>query len=654
MGMATKAVKIDAKHPLHELSKEVLAKLNAGTSAEPSAAWHVLQFYDTPAIKLVPAASGFDASKATSYRLLLARDYQEFANTMQQRVELPVARPFRLCTEHLEIVLFASQPQMAPAELASRIEWLGAKAQWPTHVMCLGEGQGYTWFVRAPLQICHSMRNEWKLTGGDDMVATLVQATIFKKGFPPDADVHTASAFLGNYGDRTVTAVEQAVRQAKPEDDLWHTIRSLAAIRSDASNKLLLQLFQSTNNDLHKAAAYALISKPYRKELASVYVDMLINREGVEEASAACVEFGLKDAIPHLKVLVSKPSSVRELNTTFKAQRSLEGNLIPKELLDASEIIFQSRKVDPVDEGSVVGNAIKQFMEMADHEAGVVMALQMVNYTNKADVNHIRAIGSTILKAQKSAASVLFMKTVLDSLPERERDEVLQKINPLANNVPATGLTPIRPASQPQSPPAVKPIPSAPRKHVATIFGTMVHLDQLEPSESELMQKGLAKDELANKRLALQGENLLRIISRRAIEDYVRRERIEMSQEMASQLWDEVQKRDLPATPEISEQEQRRAAYAMSILSLKDWLVCKSLYERYGGRVGMGSLGMWIAVDGRNELLREYLKKGSIEIKDAELEKAFWKAANKPNFADAYPQGDVLKRLMASPPQLSK
>jgi hypothetical protein len=647
-------VKIDANHPLHELAKELMAMLNAGTSAEPSAAWHVLQFNDTPAIKVVQAASGFDASKATSYRLLLARDYQEFANTMQQLATLATERPFRLRTEQMEIVLFATQTQKAPADLKSSIDWLSAKSQWPMRDMCLGEGLGFTWFVRAPLQVCHSIQSELKLAGGDDMVVELVQSTIFKKDFPPASDVYTASAILGTYGDRAIVAIEQAVRQKKPQDDLWHTIRSLAAIRSDASNKLLLQLFQSTNNDLHKAAAYALITKPYRKELASVYVDMLKNREGVEEASEASVELGLKDAIPHLKELVSKPSSVRELNTTFTAQRILEGNPIPKYLLEASEIIFQSRTVDPAAEGSVIGNAIKQFLDSSDHEAVVVLALQMVNYTTKGDVAPIRSYGAAILKAQKSAAAVLFLASILDSLPQREREEVLQRINPLVASVPAAGLNPFPSPYQNQNPPAMKPIPAGPRNHVATIFGTMIHLDQLEPTESELTQKGLSKDEVAAKRIELQGEALLRIISRRAVEDYVRREKIEVTQDRARQLWDEVQKRDLPATPDISEQDQRMAAYAMSILSLKDWLVCKSLYERYGGRVGMGSLGMWIAVDGRNELMREYLKKGSIEIKDAELEKAFWKAANKPNFADAYPQGEVLKRLMASPPQLSK
>jgi hypothetical protein len=100
----------------------------------------------------------------------------------------------------------------------------------------------------------------------------------------------------------------------------------------------------------------------------------------------------------------------------------------------------------------------------------------------------------------------------------------------------------------------------------------------------------------------------------------------------------------------VSDDNRRAGLLFMMRGSLMDWLVCKSLYEKYGGRVGMGSLGLWIAVDGRNELMREYLKKGSIVISDAALEKAFWKAANKPNFADAYPKGDQLKHLMSNPP----
>jgi hypothetical protein len=150
----------------------------------------------------------------------------------------------------------------------------------------------------------------------------------------------------------------------------------------------------------------------------------------------------------------------------------------------------------------------------------------------------------------------------------------------------------------------------------------------LEPSERELSK--IPQDQAAAKKLDFEGEALLRMISRRAIEDYVRREKIEITPEMSSKLFEVVKTKELPAKPDSTMSDEKRRAGLLFMMrgSLMDWLVCKSLYEKYGGRVGMGSLGLWIAVDGRNELMREYLKKGSIVISDVQLEKAFWKAAN--------------------------
>ena len=86
--------------------------------------------------------------------------------------------------------------------------------------------------------------------------------------------------------------------------------------------------------------------------------------------------------------------------------------------------------------------------------------------------------------------------------------------------------------------------------------------------------------------------------------------------------------------------------------SLTDWVLTKSLYERYGGRVGYGSLGLWLAADGRNQLIKDYQKSGEIRIDDAGIAQALWKEATKPNFADVYPKGEHLKRLLAHPPHL--
>ncbi len=252
---------------------------------------------------------------------------------------------------------------------------------------------------------------------------------------PPDSDANVASAMLGNYGDRAVVAVAQAVREKKAEDELWHIIGSLAWIRTDASTKLLIQLYQSDDADVRRAATYALIQQPYRREASLVYLDLLKNRMSVEASTAACIELDLKEAIPILVELfenTKKPSSLGELHTIFAARRTLEGNPIPQSLLDASEVIYQSRATDPAGQGSVVGNAMKQFTDSVEHEAVIMLALQMVNHRPKGSSDHVRALGTTILKSQKRAEALPFMAKVLELLPAREHNEILQNMQPFA------------------------------------------------------------------------------------------------------------------------------------------------------------------------------------------------------------------------------
>ncbi len=104
--------------------------------------------------------------------------------------------------------------------------------------------------------------------------------------------------------------------------------------------------------------------------------------------------------------------------------------------------------------------------------------------------------------------------------------------------------------------------------------------------------------------------------------------------------------------PEYGEEERFLMSYGMQYASLQDWLVTKSLYEKYGGRVGIGSLGLWLAFDARNRLIREAFDQGDIKIEDPQLTAAFWEAANNSNFADAYPKGEDLKRLLSAPPHV--
>lgn len=110
---------------------------------------------------------------------------------------------------------------------------------------------------------------------------------------------------------------------------------------------------------------------------------------------------------------------------------------------------------------------------------------------------------------------------------------------------------------------------------------------------------------------------------------------------------------DSPHDTTFTPEQRKGIMIAWQRASFQDWKVCKSLYEKYGGRVGFGSLGAWVAFDGQNALLRKYHQAGDIKFHDPEIEKAFWQHTQIKNFADAYPTGERLKRLLANPPHLS-
>jgi len=140
-----------------------------------------------------------------------------------------------------------------------------------------------------------------------------------------------------------------------------------------------------------------------------------------------------------------------------------------------------------------------------------------------------------------------------------------------------------------------------------------------------------------------------------ALRRYIEREKLRVSDEEHAAITASVE-RQLTAAPTesagnaLTPEQDRGIRVAWARASLMDWKVCKSLHEKYGGRVGIGSLGAWTAFDGQNALLREHVQAGDIVFHNRELEEAFWNHTRIRNFADAYPEGDNLKRLLSKPP----
>lgn len=192
---------------------------------------------------------------------------------------------------------------------------------------------------------------------------------------------------------------------------------------------------------------------------------------------------------------------------------------------------------------------------------------------------------------------------------------------------------------------------------IATLFGEPLYLEQVTPANVEVNRKELPRGEFDEWIRKYRGrriyENVWRVVLRR----YVEREKLSVSKEELAAIAESVERRlksapELPKGTTLTPAERKGIMVAWARGSLMDWKVCKSLYEKYGGRVGIGSLGAWTAFDGQNALLREHYKAGDIKFHHAEMEMAFWQHTTIKNFADAYPKGERLQRLLATPPYL--
>lgn len=192
---------------------------------------------------------------------------------------------------------------------------------------------------------------------------------------------------------------------------------------------------------------------------------------------------------------------------------------------------------------------------------------------------------------------------------------------------------------------------------IATVFGKPVSLEQVIPPGEEVKRGERARGEFDEWLRKYGGRRIYETIWRHVLQSYVESEKISVTEEDLAAIAASVELR-LKLTPEapsgttFTAAERKGIMVAWARASLMDWKVCKSLYEKYGGRVGIGSLGAWTAFDGQNALLREHYQAGDIKFHNAQIEEAFWQHTRIKNFADAYPEGERLKLLLARPPYL--
>jgi hypothetical protein len=491
-------------------------------------------------------------------------------------------------------------------------------------------GEGVTWNdVQNGLSLGYRITgDEWRILGKDVKVELWVQ----NHG---DKDVK----FQDNMRADPEFGLRVKLKDAKGEDhnsDFWPDDRPpfgfhrlLPPGHALKVKEFTISLFLPENDFSHaKGHFFGINPGAYDFHCELELPGFSATGEGGKQITPAAGEWTGKLTIRGLNIEIIAPDAP----ASKPRIESVNQSAVSSDLEKAAESIRRLARLSPVSSSKELEAAINLLVTSTDNNLANRLVLQLANHRiseTTETIDPIRLAGFTILMTREKTSTLAFLRSVKLTVPAKEQ----QRIDQLIGAVERSALN--KAAPQAASKPMVTP---KERRQVATFFEEPVYQDQLEG-------------------FSTPPDRLLQFVTPRLTADYRAREKLTLKEEwidaLAKRVWRNIQgKPQSDSNVNFSEEESFGISYAWQQASMQDWLLTKSLYERYGGRVGLGSLGLWLAPDGRNALIKEAIEAGNFKIHDPELEKAFWDNANKKNFADAYPTGEDLKRYLSYPPQL--
>lgn len=145
----------------------------------------------------------------------------------------------------------------------------------------------------------------------------------------------------------------------------------------------------------------------------------------------------------------------------------------------------------------------------------------------------------------------------------------------------------------------------------------------------ELSAKGFAK---------WQGESrwrpLVSNVAHLVMSDWARQNDVRPTEAEIHKHFSDEAKQHLGMYATGKQKKQVTLAVELATLSAGEWVRAKALHEKYGGSIALSSFGGWIAIEGRNALLKEYAAAGKIRFHDSEIEQLFWLGIENPAVLD--------------------
>jgi hypothetical protein len=363
------------------------------------------------------------------YRIVLRFTWKEppAGSPPQQQVAAP--RPGgddpAYVTRHTDwhfVLVPASDAKLA-AEAKREILWHVPDEKQYRLPVALGEGHGFVWFSYATIPMQHFVREQLRLTGGDDRLQLALRGLSVE-----DEGMTTRNSVAGlfvQFGDEGFAALDEVVRAS---DDPSNAVRSMVHFRDAKATARLAELYNSHNKQIHRAAAYALINKPFRPAAKTAYFDMIGRRLHVNEAMQACQELGWKDALPLIEGVVERPSSLGAYRDAYQIYRQLSGKPIDAEVLAAAKVIQRQSGSDRASrptEGELAA-ARRTILASADVEGAAFVGFSLATFITKGNTAPVNKDGIEMLRALPRPVVEKMLSRLLDGLGDTDRPPVLK------------------------------------------------------------------------------------------------------------------------------------------------------------------------------------------------------------------------------------
>jgi hypothetical protein len=190
---------------------------------------------------------------------------------------------------------------------------------------------------------------------------------------------------------------------------------------------------------------------------------------------------------------------------------------------------------------------------------------------------------------------------------------------------------------------------SPPARHLVAIVGELpIYLTDITPVDTKHREQLIANGKLPTE----QAHSLMtKIFSALRIEFAKQNGHLPTDEEVRAvvTMLEETRQRQPPSPVPVREVEMEPLFQMFGYGMVHDWKTSKALYEKYGGRVGFGTIGACSPIEARKTYLEERHKAGDFVIVDRSFENEFWQLAGEHREADVVLSGERLKEQFQHP-----